>query len=97
MNQDYLEAKAIILKSLKTGKLLVEFKRWEQLDTDAKNKALLDSRCTICGKIKLLTDTYCGLFGTDPCCKDCGWVSDGIKEMRKEFPMVYKDEEYSDL
>ena len=42
MNQDYLEAKAIILKSLKTGKLLVEFKRWEQLDYSTREKALED-------------------------------------------------------
>lgn len=52
MNQDYLEAKAIILRSLKTGKLLVEFKLWEKLDYSAREKALADFKlyraCT-CG------------------------------------------------
>lgn len=42
MNQDYLEAKAIILKSLKSGKLLVEFKLWEKLDYSAREQALAD-------------------------------------------------------
>lgn len=70
-HEDYIEALAIIKKSLNTGKLLVGFKRWELLDTDARSKALFDSTCMGCMKIKLLVGTIELMFGTEGACKDC--------------------------
>ncbi len=85
MREDYDLARAIILKSLKSGKLLTEFKLWDTLDYDDRMKALRDMTCIRCGKVSKLTGTYQHIFGTDPCCKSC----DNYTTLN--FPLVYKE------
>ena|SRR3990167_6216674 len=69
--QDYLEAMAIIQKSFNSGKLWSEYKRWDMLDFDSKTKAIFDSRCGGCNKVRKLVGTISLVFGTEGACKDC--------------------------
>ena len=72
MNQNhYNVAKDILRRSLISGKLLSEYKEWDQLDYDAKSKAITDSKCNGCWKIKSLVGTISHIFGTALACKDC--------------------------
>ena len=83
--QDYLTAKAIIIRSLKSGTLLTEYKAWDNLDFDARRTALFDSRCGGCNKIKLLPGTIELTFGTEGACKDC-------MDQANSRLMAYKEE-----
>lgn len=65
------EAKNIILKSLKTKKLLVEFSGWLKLDEQARNQALKEMTCPICKKVKLLTGTHSFIYERAKCCGSC--------------------------
>lgn len=73
---NYLTAKVIILKSLKSGKLLTEYKLWDNLDYHAKTQALKDSfsRCDACYQSfhnSELQIAESNMYGTFYNCKNC--------------------------
>jgi len=84
-------AQKIILKSLKTGKLLVEFSDWLKIDYATRVKAYSSMTCGVCHKTAELTGKYEHVFGTDPCCQDCDNYTPPA------FPLVYTDKEYASL
>ena len=73
---DYLIVKAIILKSLKSGKLLTEYKLWDQLDYHAKKQAIKDSfsKCDMCYKtfhVSKLQIAESNMYGQFQECSNC--------------------------
>ena len=64
-------AKAIIIKSLKSGKLLTEYRLWDKIDYIAKREAIFEMTCHFCRRIKPLTGTRSHYFGTESACIDC--------------------------
>lgn len=84
--EDYLTAKAIILKSLKSSKLLTEYKAWDNLEYAARLEAIADSMCPLCKKIKELTGSWQHLFSTEWVCQDCSDENNPrLMKFREEF------------
>lgn len=87
-DQDYLEARTIIMKCLKskTDKQPFDFKRWEFLDYEAKKQAFFDMTCPLCHRVGLLTGTYQHLYGTEKVCEDCSDENNPrLMKFREEF------------
>jgi hypothetical protein len=82
----YIEALAIIENSLKRGRPLFQFKRWDKLDYSAKMKALEDSKCAGCHRVKLLIGTIQNIYSTEKACMDCADENNTrLMQMREEF------------
>lgn len=89
---NYLLAKVIILKSLRSGKLLVEYKAWLDIPYEVRIKAYEDMICPLCKNVGELTGSSSHMFGTEACCKDCDDFNfEGIREIRKVFPLKYEE------
>jgi len=93
-SEDYLMAKAIILKSLKSrsGKLLTEYGAWDRLDYDVRKQALFDMTCFLCRRVRELTGSYHHVFGVEAVCKDCddNWVE--VMKRNGIAPVKYVEE-----
>jgi len=70
-SDEILEAKLIIFKSLRSGKLLVEYRAWEKISEEIKSMALEAMTCPLCHKVCTMEGKFSHMFGVDSCCKNC--------------------------
>ena len=84
---DYLMPKTIILKSLRSGRLLVEYNAWLNIPYEVRVKAYEDSKCAGCKKVKELV----GSFYSQPACKDCADENNQrLQDFRKDWDLAFE-------
>jgi hypothetical protein len=92
------EAKKIIVKSIKSGKLLSEYKEWEKIRYDIKTMALFEMTCPLCHNVAILTGSWSHLFGSEGCCGNCdqrtnrAYLKASREEARAIFPFTIKED-----
>ena len=85
----YLKAMQAIKNMLRTGRTIFPA-YWDSLDFDARQRALFNSRCGGCGKIKRLTGTISLMFGTEEACSSCADENNlRLMAFREEFNVAH--------